>query len=276
VPADPDHVPLSYPYEILDRSLGGDGHQKILKVELEGGPVVVKLYGRKQGVLQAILRDIGSRAIGKTSLRQRTRCATERAVLQLWSEHDLGVPELLPNRFQELDPQPYLVLEFIDGPSIWNILNDGDWSFEKEADLLRRFAIEWARRHELARQQREPRFIQLRAGLHHILVSGERQAAFDFEMCYTRRHPIDRLISLEILGYLRTLQAATGDNFERYLECVVQSYGNPAPFRRVREDAASGVAPWLKPLSRWQMRIRRRKATSKLRVLDSLERVLPR
>ena len=255
---------------LLDRSHSGARNQSIWKIEVEQGPVIVKLYGRKQTHLRALLRDLGVRMIGKSSVRVRRRQETEGEILELWNREGFDVPRLLLQCLPRLDPQPYLVMEWLDGRTIFEILCDDTVPMHEKAALVRRFTKRWGERHQRALELDEPRLIQLRSGFHHVISTGERLAAFDFEVCYTRRHHVRRLISLEISGYLRTLASAMPDHLGEFLKVIVESYPDRTRLQRVAADVRRGLVPALRWFSRRQIKARAGKYDGKDRVLREL------
>ena len=82
--------------EVLAMSKRGDGTHRVLKVDYQGEPVVVKCYGLKGSWLQALSRQFGSRLLlGKSTYTARGRQNTERAVLELWRREGFDVPRVL-------------------------------------------------------------------------------------------------------------------------------------------------------------------------------------
>ena len=267
---------LPWPFEVVDRGRSGDRRQAILRVTHPDGALIVKLYGRKQSWGRAVWRDLASRAVGKTSTHRMARWRTERQVLELWGKEGFEVPKLVDLEIPELAHWPHLVMECVIGRTIWEILGDPKVTLREKDSILERFAAGWAARHRRAREIKEPCLIQMRAGFHHVILADERMVHFDFESCYTRRHSISRLISLEIVGYLRTLAAAIPKQLPRLLDSLLRGYPDRDQLHRVERDVSRGIFPPARWLSLLQMRMNADDHDSKVRVQRELRAALGR
>jgi hypothetical protein len=201
--------------EVLAQSRRGDGRHLVLKVERAGAPFVLKLYGRKRDWLRDFLRDLGQRfVVGKSGMKPERRRATERASLELWRSHGFDVPRVLDDVALPSEVPPLrLVLEWVPGRPMNDVLADVGVGVEAKRRLLAGCAAEWTRRHEKAIALREPRLLHAHAYFGHVLVSGgrggsagemPRLVSLDFEVAWTRGD-VERLVARELAGFLRSL-----------------------------------------------------------------------
>jgi tRNA A-37 threonylcarbamoyl transferase component Bud32 len=234
---------------LLARSRRGDGRHRVVSARLGGRDVVLKLYGRKRAALPTLARAFGHRyLVAKTGLGPRIRRATEARLLALWRAHGCDVPEVLDVALPEPIDQPYLVLERIEGPTLETLLRDPSVPRESlEADL-RRFAADWARRHALAERLGEPGLVHAHPGFAHLIASGGRLVAFDFEYAYTDPRRVARLVSVEIGGFVASLRRASGARFESLLRALVSGYPDRERLARAVRDASAGRFPALDAL----------------------------
>lgn len=260
-----------YSTEVLDRGHGG---QRVLKVLLDRGPVIVKVYGPRGRWLRVAVRDVGRALIGKSPMNTAARYLTEGELLRLWRQYRLPAPRPLMHDFPSLAGRMYHVMQFCEGPLAWNLLVDKSRTTAARARLLRRFTRQWARRHRLALDSTEPRLVQMRAGFSHLIVRGKRFVAFDFEGGFGRHHEVAPLISLEIMAYLRSLASACPEDFDRLIRVIVRHYPDRAQLERVNEDVLRGVYPPLRHLARLQMTFRRGDRGAKQMVRKALKQAL--
>jgi hypothetical protein len=219
--------------EIIDEGTGRGSRQAVLRFHTPQGPVVVKRFGLRRGRLRLVLKQIGHWTFaGKSPAGAAGRRRTEADCLALWARHGFDVFRRI--RDADLPPiaEPHLVLEFVEGRTLYDILQDpGVVEAEKEA-LLERFAPEWRRRHALALERSEPRLLHEHGSFRHVWVAGERLITFDLEIAWQRRRLTAYLVGREIAAFLRSLGRASGpDRFETRLARLVAAYGDPRSLR---------------------------------------------
>jgi hypothetical protein len=195
---------------LLAQSSRGDGRHLVVRAHAKGGATgrwhVFKLFGRKRSFLRESLRDFGQRVlVGKTGVRAERRARIEQEVLELWRREGFDVPRVEEN--VALPPgvaPPVVVMEFVSGRPLDQALADPGVALAEKERLLEWLGREWARRHARAKELREPKLIQVHASLDHVIhhtghdsARGERLVTFDFEVAWTRRHPIARLAKWE-------------------------------------------------------------------------------
>ncbi len=127
--------------EVLAASKRGDGSHRVLKLEYQGKPVVVKCYGLKGSRLQALSRQFGSRLLlGKSTYTARGRYATERAVLELWRREGFDTPRVLDIPELAGAGQPCLAMEFVPGELMSKLIRSTDVPLARKKELVARFA----------------------------------------------------------------------------------------------------------------------------------------
>jgi hypothetical protein len=192
---------------LLAQSSRGDGRHLVVRAHAKGGATgryhVFKLFGRKRSLLRESLRDFGQRVlVGKTGVRAERRARIEQEVLELWRREGFDVPRVEEN--VALPPgvaPPVVVMEFVSGRPLDQGLADPGVTLAEKERLLEWLGREWARRHARAKELREPKLIQVHASLDHVIHhtgAKERLVTFDFEVAWTRRHPIARLAKWEL------------------------------------------------------------------------------
>lgn len=195
---------------LLAHSARGDGRHLVIRAHAKGGATgrfhVFKLFGRKRTWLRESLRDLGQRVlVGKTGVRAERRARVEREVLDLWRREGFDVPRVeadvaLPKGVAP----PVVVMEFVAGRPLDQVVADPGVALAEKERLLARLGREWRRRHARAAELDEPKLIQVHASLDHVIHhashagSAERLVTFDFEVAWTRRHPIARLAAWEL------------------------------------------------------------------------------
>lgn len=213
---------------VLNVSKRGDGRHRILKVEHEGRPLVVKCYGLKRNSLRAVLRQFGSLVImGKSSVTAKGRCRTERETLTLWHNEGFDVPRVYPIDFPSL--QPCLAMEWIPGPTLSALIQSTEESLETKKDLIKRFTEILARRHDQALALNESRLLFEHPTLNHVIVSGDRLVHFDFEIVFTWKRDLGRLVRRELAGFIRPLvRKSRKEEIDGLLEIMVRTYPGTA------------------------------------------------
>lgn len=263
--------------QVLAASHRGDGRNITLKTVLNGRAVVVKVYGRRRGFFTTVMRWFDSRVIaGKSSDLARARCETERSVLELWRRTGFDVPAILEDALPEAADRHSLVIECVPGVSLRDLIRGRRAEARELTVILERFARDCRRRHDTALALKEPRLIHEHPSLRHVMVAGDRLVNLDFEVVFMGRHDIERIVSLEIAGFLRVLAKETKKAFPRYLEAFARAYGNKERLARVCRDVRRGTLPIFGWLITLDLRLRRRVYYNKLTVSEALAAALER
>ena len=184
----------------------GDGRQGVVRCELGGQTVALKFYGRKRRFLRSQLRDLGHRVYRQrsgTGLWERQR--TERETLDLWRREGFHTPrcaELLdcPAGWEV----PFLVLEWIEAPSMWDLIEVGDPSPEG-VERMTWLAQELGRRHDRVLEATEPRLLHQHPILEHVLLDGDRLVTIDHELVSICSDRLDEQVGRELMGWIRSI-----------------------------------------------------------------------
>lgn len=229
----------------LDVSGRGDGRHQVLKVPCGESFIVLKCYGLKRSPLKAFFRELVSRAVAvKSSSTAKARRDTELDVLTLWKQEGFDVPAVYPLSDLPADMPHCIAMEWIPGPTVAAVLQDGKISLTVKKELIARYAREWGARHARALALSEPRLLQEHPTLSHVFFSDDRLVHFDFEIVFTRKNDLQRLIRKEIVGVLRSLAKTGDDVFLPLLETLLQYYPAPSYFQQTaRELSRYGTVP---------------------------------
>jgi tRNA A-37 threonylcarbamoyl transferase component Bud32 len=231
--------------QVLNISRRGDGGQQVIKVMHDEKFVILKCYGLKRSRLKVLFRQLGSLfLVRKSSITAKARHATELDVLSLWKREGFDVPEVYP--LPELSRNiPYCIaMEYIPSPTVAEVLQDHEKSLAFKKEVIARYARGLGKRHAWALDLGEPRLLQENPTLSHVFVSQNRLVHFDFEIVFTRNKDLKRLVRREIVGILRSMSKASGDNFSLLLDTLLETYPDLSHFRQTaRELLLYGTVP---------------------------------
>lgn len=261
--------------QVLNTSRRGDGRQQIIKVTHDQTFIILKCYGLKRTRLRALIRQFGSRfVVRKSSITAKARRDTELEVLALWTREGFDVPAVYPQAEPPRDFPCCVVMEWIPGPTVTEMLRDDHTPLAFKKEVIARYAGVWARRHARALELNEPRLLQENPTLSHVFLSGDRLVHFDFEIVFTWEKDLERLVRREIAGVLQSMSKASGDNFGPLLDTLLEAYPDLSHFRQTaRELGRYGTVPevgWsaiLHRLTRGKKRYRKR--LNLIRALDN-------
>ncbi len=214
----------------IDRNGFGDRAQVISVRDVGDRSLVVKRYGRKRTPLRQGMVQLGHWTFAaKSGTSIAARAQTEREVASLWRSHGFDTFEILPDDVLA-DPcdDSRLVMEFVDGRSLYALLADRDADESEVRRELRRFGTEWRRRHGLAVELREPRLLHEHGTFKHVWLGDGRQINFDFEICWTSQPRIVELAGRETASFLRSMGRACRNRaqFEARLRVLADAYGD--------------------------------------------------
>ncbi len=243
--------------EILSEGRYAHRRQRTLKVDLGGRRLMVKLFGHRRCPMRTAIRNLSHRLlVSRTSATPAGRCATERRLLDLWRQHGFSVAEPLDVRLPQEPSQPYLVLEFVEGPLARTSLHDPEVDVAAMVPKLEAFWEECGRRHELAIRLREPGLIHTHPGFRHLIDRGGGFTYIDLEDAFTSPRDVERHVCIELAGFLRALDRTVDPDL---IEVVSRSYPDVERLERARSEArvGRGVPVRFTPLARRLVRAAR-------------------
>jgi tRNA A-37 threonylcarbamoyl transferase component Bud32 len=116
-----------------------------------------------------------------TGEHPRERLACEKLSLSLWAGAGFKVPALSALEIPELRGTDYLVLEFLNGPTLQDLLKNTAVGLDEKWELLSRILIDNCRRQCRAIAQQEPRLLHPDPNSSNILCVGREYYFIDFE-----------------------------------------------------------------------------------------------
>ncbi len=251
----------AYSPRLLDASGRGSGWNSIWLLTYCGRPHILKVYGRRRARLREALTHLTQLAGGLSGYTAPARHATEARCLRLWREAGFDCPALeeAPAGCPPL-PAPFLLMEYLPGPSLAAALADSTADPAGQDILFRRFLATLCRRHAVALERREPALIQEHPGLDHCLVSGERLAVFDLETAYTSKAVVADAISGEIAGLIRSLfRVLPPAQARHFMERLAADYPDRARLASVERDLFDNPSPFRRILHAIDRRLLRKK-----------------
>jgi tRNA A-37 threonylcarbamoyl transferase component Bud32 len=131
-----------------------------------------------------LLEEEGKRWLVKNYIgehaEQRRDCETRR--LTLWAHHGFRVPILENRTVNELKGEPHVVMEFIEGPTVQEVLRDMGQSKDNRLRRLRSVLAENRRRHGLVQELHEPGLLHHDPNTSNLLCLADGSCCFiDFE-----------------------------------------------------------------------------------------------
>ncbi len=230
---------------LLDASARGSGWNSVWLLTGNGTSVVLKIYGRRRTRIREWLTCLANAIGGRTGYTAAARRKTEHQGLTLWREAGFDVPRITcaPLPMPPL-PAPFLLLEYLPGPSLAALLSDPGVERAEKETLFLRFIHDWGRRHAVALDLSEPGLLQEHPGLDHVLVSDGRLVTFDLEVAYTSRRQVAETVSTEIAGLVRSLFKFLPErDAELYLRLITESYPDRSRLLRVHTDLFANASP---------------------------------
>jgi len=249
---------------------GSHGGNELYLVEGPDGSAVLKVYRRRGGVVREAIKRMSQPFEGRRGVTAEERCALERETLVLWRANGIDVPAVLDRPLPEgLDARTATWLEYCPGRSFARILHDREVSVEEKLRIAEELGRIAGRRHVLAFERRDVRFLVENASIKHALVCGERLVHFDLENGFQRRsHPVDAL-ARELSTMLRSLQLHGFGLFEDLANRYLRAHSRPELLRRAAEHGAFSRDPRQR-MRRWLDRYERSPGTAKADMLSWL------
>lgn len=249
------------------------------RIETPRGPALQKLYCERGGPAGAWVRELLiAAARTKTSARPRARRATERRLLHLWRVRGVDVPADWTDDLPQFGAPDVAIFEFVEGAvPLWDVVVRPGLDDTGRADVLRRFASAWGRRHAEAIRTADAGLVQEHGTIRHVLVARDRLVWIDLEQAFLPRADLGPLLAKEIAGYLRSIWKRAGEErYRRDLVEIVGAYGDRAVLRAACDEylRPRGLRRVLWSLDRALRNERRRRA--KYGALEALDEELRR
>jgi hypothetical protein len=143
---------------------------------------------------------------------------------------------MYPSPFPGKSSRPCLHLEWIPGQTLGIILRSENNSLDFKREAMRNFAAVSGARHARALQLGEPRLLFEHPSMQHVLASGKRLIHLDFEIVFTKKNDLERLIRHEIAGFLYSMSKAGGKHFPALLDAFVSAYPDHARLEVLEEE----------------------------------------
>ena len=254
----------------------------LYKVPFRDGWAVLKVYYGTRGMLSCLGKSFGNVVFhGQTSYMPRTRCRVEQQCLEVWRKHGFRVFKTFPDvrvRAPGCREGGYVLLEYVEAPKLVHFLRDETVPLETRFETYRRFLAEWARRHDLALEHREPMLIHENGDGKHVMILEDELLWFDFEMVYRSPSRIPGLVAREIIQYLWNLmKGMSGELRERLIDETVAGYPSRDRLRAAHDYFLRHPNPVIRAArSIDRLTPRARKPTSKVNVARRLRERLAR
>ena len=181
-------------------------------IPLNGETVVLKVYYGDRSSWQYVTKTMGNVLVcNQTSFMPKARNRTEHEVMGLWRDAGFRVFDTYDDVVvSDLPEGGYRVFEYAPGEKFVDWFARDDVSLDEKCEMWRRFLPIWSRRHQLAIERREPRFIHENGDLKHVMIWKDDLLFFDFEMVFRSKRRVREFVAREILAYLKSLGKTVG------------------------------------------------------------------
>lgn len=202
----------------------------LYKVPFRDGWAVLKVYYGSRGFWDTLGKSLGNWAEGQTSYFPLTRLANERDCLELWRKHGFRTFRIYDDvevRAPKCPSDGYLLLEYVDAPTLENYMQDPSVDLEQRFATWRRWLVEWEQRHTVCEREREPKLMHENGDPGHVMLIDDGFLWFDFEMVFRSRRNVREHLGHEIVQYLwMALRHTPPDMHERLIRETVEHYPN--------------------------------------------------
>jgi hypothetical protein len=267
-------------FDDLEKYLLHKNGNYLYKVPFEGRFAVLKLYYGSLSLARYALKSAGNLLLAnQTAVMPWSRRRTELDCIGLWREAGFRVFGVYDARVEGLPPDGHALFEWVDAPRFVHYFADRGVPLPERLGTWRRFQPVWHRRHRLAVERREPRFVHENGDLKHVMIAGDEFLFFDFETCFRSRRRVREVVAREILCYLKSMaRTVGGDEFEAFLAETVASYPDRELLAYTHEFAFADPNPLVRAGRRFDLVFRERaqKPSSKYRIAARLATLLGR
>ena len=251
----------------------------LYKVPFQGREAVLKVYYGSLSMARYALKSAGNVLLANQSaVMPWSRRRTELDCIRLWGEAGFRVFGVYDAVVEGLPDEGYALYEWVDAPRFVTYFADRSVPLETRLATWRRFLPVWHRRHRLAVDRREPRFVHENGDLKHVMIVGDEFLFFDFETVFRSRSRVREVVAREILCYLKSMARTVGDEFETFLAATVESYPGRDLLAYTHEFAFADPNPLVRAGRKIDLAFRERaqKPSSKYRIAARLDSLLGR
>jgi hypothetical protein len=237
-------------FDDLQRYLLLKNGNYLYKVPFRGGFAVLKVYSGSRTWLQYAVKTCGNVLVcNQTSFMPRARMRTELDVIRLWREAGFRVFGVYDDAVVEgIDPTLHALYEYVPQKKLIDLLGDPALSLDERRRIWRGWLPVWHRRHALAIERREPRFVHENGDLKHVMPMEDGDyVSFDFEMVFRSRRRVKEFVAREILSYLKSLgKTVRPGEFEPFMQETVRHYPDADLLRYTHAFAFANPNPVLR------------------------------
>jgi hypothetical protein len=272
-------APTVLRFDDLDKFLLHKNGNYLYKVPFEGRFAVLKLYYGSLSLARYALKSAGNLLLAnQTAVMPWSRRRTELDCIRLWREAGFRVFGVHDATVAGLPPDGHALFEWVEAPRFVHYFADKSIPLAERLATWRRFLPVWHRRHRLAVDRREPRFVHENGDLKHVMIVGDEFLFFDFETCFRSRRRVREVVAREILCYLKSMARTVGDEFEAFLAETVASYPGRDLLAYTHEFAFADPNPLVRAGRKLDLAFRERaqKPSSKYRIAARLGTLLGR
>jgi hypothetical protein len=205
-------------FENLEQYLLLKNGNYLYKVPYKGGYAVLKVYYGSLPMWRYRWKSAGNLLVAnQTAVMPWSRRATELDCIRLWRDAGFRVFDVYDEKVEGLPEDGYALYEYVEARRFVQYFPDRTVPLATRLAMWRRFLPVWHRRHQLAVDRREPRFVHENGDLKHVMVVGDEFLFFDFETCFRSRDRIKEIVAREILCYLKSMARNVPEDFDAFL-----------------------------------------------------------
>jgi len=194
------------------------------------------------------------------------RLACEKLSLGLWADAGFKVPALSALEIPELRGTDFLVLEFLNGPTLQDLLKNTAVGLDEKWKLLSHILADNCRRQRRAIEQREPRLLHPDPNSSNVICVGREYYFIDFETTVPPGN-LEDAAAVETAKFLRWTARDLGIvHLSELARRAAAAYGNnPDTLRRIVTRTCSRP---FQLFHRWQDRRRKQRQPGEVTKYD--------
>lgn len=206
---------------------------------------------------------------------QQERRDCEEQTLRLWNKAGFRVPRIASIDLPELHGTPYLVMEYLDGPTLQEYLRRAGGTRVQKLEWLSRILRENCRRQALALREHQTRLFHPDPNSSNVILVGSEFCFIDFETSVAQDQFADAA-AIETAKFCRWTARDLGiDTLPELMNRLVEAYhDDPLVLRRIVRRTQGRPFQFF---HRWQDRKRKRKQpteVTKYDIADALAQAL--